>query len=110
MATNTTEQSPHDHGKYSHQPDDGAHFPAVPSERLIYVISLTEFYAHASFSSDDWRSRTVTLFSGVGLLKFTSDTDMGTTPCKSRFCDGRNISTIVATESNNLQAVIRQVV
>ena len=38
------------------------------------------------------------LFSGVGLLKFTSDTNTATTPRESRFCDGRNISTIIVAD------------
>ena len=95
MASNTTEHSPHDHDEYSCQPEDGSHFPAVPLERLICFISPFEFYAHASFSSDNWRSITTTLFLGVGLYELTLDTNTATTPRKSRFCDRQNISTML---------------
>ena len=49
------------------------------------------------------------LFLGVGLYKYTLDTDTSTTPQKYRFCDGHNISTIFATDSNNSSDVIIQV-
>ena len=39
-----------------------------------------------------------TLVLGVGILEFTSDTDTATTPRKFRFCDGRNLFTIVPAD------------
>ena len=67
MAANNIEHSPHDHNKYFHRPNAGAHFPDVPPERLIYFISPFEFYVHESFLFEDWCSRMETLFSGVGI-------------------------------------------
>ena len=51
----------------------------------------------------------VTLFLGLGLQKSTLDTNTATAPGKYVFCDGQNISTIVTADSNNLLAVMRQV-
>ena len=42
-------------------------------------------------------------------LKFTLGTNTATTPRKSRFCDGRNISTIIAADSKHSSTVMRQV-
>ena len=67
MEPNTTEHSTHDHNYHSHRPNAGAHLPTVPPDSLIYFISPFEFYAHALFSSDDWRSIMETIFVGVGL-------------------------------------------
>ena len=97
MPPNTTEHSPHDHDEYSHWTDTGTNFPNVPPENLISFISPFDFYAHALFSSGDWNLRIATLFSDVGLYKFTSDTDTTTTTRESRFCVRRNIYTIVAS-------------
>ena len=111
MAPTTTEHSPHDHDEYSHQPNTVAQFPDVPPDNFISSILLFDFFMHTYFLSDDWRSRMATLYLGLGLLKFTSDTntDTATTPRKSHFCERRNISTTNATDSNNSLSVMRQV-
>ena len=109
MSPSTTEHSPWDHNEYSCRPKTSSRFPAVPPDCLISLISPFEFYAHASFWSDNWRSIMATLFLGVGFLKITLDTDPAPTPRESHFCDGRNISTIIAAESNNSSAAMRQV-
>ena len=67
MAANNIEHSPHDHNKYFHRPKAGAHFPTVPPERLIYFISTFEFYANASFLSNNFSSIMATLFLGEDL-------------------------------------------
>ena len=69
----------------------------------VWVLTACIFFIwQIEFNNTD------TIF-GCKPFKITLGTNTAITPSKSRFCDGRNISTIIAADSKHSLPVMRQV-